>query len=147
MKLIREKKFIVTTLSPNKKIFAIYVVAPGLNPEIYPLYRLWLVALLINNTFTIVIFKYTDFANNFYPEFIAKLSKHTTINNLLINLILWLQRNGFNLGDFERIQNLGRKKKEGKLDELRKRYLCTANINTIVNKYMTLNLTSVILNN
>lgn len=87
VKLVRKKHLIATALDPDNKIFKIYIVFIANLDLIQPYFRAQIPPLKANETLITILFKYTDFVDHFSPDLVAKLSKHTKINDHIIEFI------------------------------------------------------------
>lgn len=66
VELIEKKKFVATALDPKNKIFIIHVVSLVISDNVYPLYKVSIVLLKVNETFTIIFSEYFDFTDVFF---------------------------------------------------------------------------------
>lgn len=85
--MIRKKKFAVAALDSEDKAFIVYITFIGKHSDVYSSCRAQIVFLKANKASTFVSFKYADFADVFSRNLVAKLSKHSGINDYIINLI------------------------------------------------------------
>lgn len=81
----RKKKFAIVVISPNKKIFIIYIVVFSLDSDIHPSCRAQKASFLAYKPVTIVFPKFSDFVNIFSWESVAKLLEYVKINDQLID--------------------------------------------------------------
>lgn len=89
MKLIGKKDFTVIVFNPDNKTFAVQIVfltSFNLDIDNHFSCRVEIAFLIVDDTLTVVLSEYTDFADVFFLDFAAKLSEYTRINNHPINL-------------------------------------------------------------
>lgn len=88
--MIKKKEFITIVIDPNNETFIVIVVFYfSFNKDIDVNYfcRAQIASLIVYKVLTIVLSKFTNFANIIFPDFVAKLYKYTKINNYLIYLV------------------------------------------------------------
>ena len=76
-------------LDLEDKTFVVYKIAliSDLGDEVHPLKRIQIAHLKVDEAFTKVSSKYTDFADIFSPKLAAKFLEYTRINNPAIELV------------------------------------------------------------
>ena len=89
VKLIRKKKFAIAVLDLKYEAFIIYVIAFSIyfSDKMHPSKKAQIAYLKVDEAPTKVPNKYTDFTNVFSVKLIAKLRKHTEINDHTIKLV------------------------------------------------------------
>lgn len=68
-------------------VYLAFLASLDLGIDTHPFCRAQIASMIVDKAFTDVLSKYTDFANIFFTNFVAKLSKDIRINNHLINLV------------------------------------------------------------
>lgn len=89
VELVGKKEFISATFDSNNKIFIIHIaflVSSNLDIDAHFFCQAWITSLKVDQSPTISLFKYVDFADIFSPDFVAKLLEHIRINNHPIDL-------------------------------------------------------------
>lgn len=87
VELSNKKQFIAIALCSDNKIFIAHIAVLSSDLDTHSFCQAQLTLLLTNIAFTIIFFKYTDFVVIFSLEYAIELSRHTKINNYLINLV------------------------------------------------------------
>lgn len=85
--MINKKRFIAIALNWKDKAFVIYIAFISQNSDIYLSCMTQITFLKIGNTFTSILFKYSNFADIFLEDLASELPKYIRINNHIINLV------------------------------------------------------------
>lgn len=89
IELIKEKKFVATTLSSNEKTFIVHIAALNFNSnlKIDLFCRAQLAFLLTDNTPIVIFLNTVTLSPFFFLKFAVKFPEYTGINNYSINLV------------------------------------------------------------
>ena len=89
VELVWKKKFATAVLALEHKIIVIYVTALSVDPsdKVHHLRRAQMAHLKVDDTPTKVLSKYADFADVFSQKLVVGLSKHTRINDHIIEFV------------------------------------------------------------
>ncbi len=85
VKLIRKKEFVIAIFDQNYEAFIVYIaifnISFDANDKVYPLKRIQIAHLKMNEALTDILNKDVHFADIFLLKLAIKLSKYTDINN------------------------------------------------------------------
>ena len=91
VKLVGKKKFVAVTLNLEYETYIVHVTSLSstlpVALDIHLSQRFQIFGLITKKTLTKVSAKYSDDANNFFPDLASELPKHTGINNYAIKLV------------------------------------------------------------
>ena len=86
MEIIDKKEFTIAVLNEDNKTFIMHMTALSIiDSNVYPSQYAQIALLEFEKG--IILSRYTDYTNVFFPDSATELSKYTNINNCLINLI------------------------------------------------------------
>ena len=87
LELIRKKEFVAATLNPKNKVFVVYISSISQDLDVHPFWRAQIASLSTDEALTFISPKYTDFADVFCKNLVAKLLEYIGINDYAIDLI------------------------------------------------------------
>ena len=89
MELIEKKDFVVAAPNLEHEFFIVHIATFNINigDKMYPSKRAQIAFLKVNKAPTKVFSEYANFVDVFLQKLVAKLPKHTRINNYAIELI------------------------------------------------------------
>lgn len=88
VELVKKKEFVALILKREDKTFIVYMVSiPNFDLDIYYYRKVQFIFLLANKVAINILFKYINFMNVFFLEYVTNLIKYTLINNHTIDLV------------------------------------------------------------
>lgn len=81
------RKFAVVALELEDEVFVVYTAFISQNSNVHLFWKIHILFLKAYQAANSILFKYADFANVFFNDLVAKLSKHIKIKDYTINLI------------------------------------------------------------
>ena len=90
IELVEKKKFVITVLDLEHKIFIVHIASFSsipLDADVHFSYKSQMAGLIAKKSFIKILAKYANFADIFFLDLISKLLKHTRINNYAIKLV------------------------------------------------------------